>query len=89
MSERAAWRSLTIVETAFRDIHPNEEPAGSCVLPAGSSSTGIVVGYWAQVWPPATTTGPGLLPVVLSPTWPNALYPQQRATPLWFTPQVW
>ena len=57
------------------------------VLPAGSSRPSG--GYRAQVWPPATMTGPELLSVVLSPTWPNSLYPQQRATPSWFTPQVW
>ena len=66
----------------------HEKPAGSDVIPAGSSSSIPSDGYCAQVWPPATMTGPELLSVVLSPTWPNSLYPQQRPTPSWFTPQV-
>lgn len=46
-------------------------------------------GYCAQVIPPETGWGKGLLSVVLSPSWPWRLYPQQRASPVARMPQVW
>jgi len=46
-------------------------------------------GYCAQVWPPATGDGAVRFSMEPSPSWPWKLYPQQRPSPAWVTPQVW
>lgn len=45
-------------------------------------------GYCFQVSPPATATGAARFSVLLSPSCPCALYPQQRPVPSWAMPQV-